>query len=151
MVCACGLTLHREMGDPASSCFAKGDYRIDFRRPARGKITRKRSDTDEKESDTGKGQRIGGPHSVKQSRDETRHDQRRRKPDDGSGQSEAKALPQNQIQDAGSGCAESETNSNLVRAFAHEERNHAVNSQRREKQGGQREERNDFHQESSLG
>src|SRR5947209_7942188 len=58
-----------------SSFITECNHRIDFHGTARGEITRKQCDTEEKESDTCKGQRVGRSHAVEQTYHQVRNDQ----------------------------------------------------------------------------
>src|SRR6266404_787461 len=50
----------------ANLLIAESDHRIDFHGAARGEITGKHCNTEEKESDTSKSQRVRRPYSIKQ-------------------------------------------------------------------------------------
>src|SRR5207248_4463741 len=80
---------------PVSSLITERDHRIHFHGAARGKITRKSCDTDEKESYTGKGQRICLSHAIKQTCHQVRNDQGANKSDRSAGNGEAQSLTQN--------------------------------------------------------
>ena len=58
--------LHYKLCSRAELLVAEGIHRIHFHCPAGGNITGDQSHADEKEGDTGKGQRICGPNSIKQ-------------------------------------------------------------------------------------
>src|SRR5207248_4911424 len=83
---------------PASSLITERDHRIHFHGAARGEITRKSCDTDEKESDTGKGQRICRSHAVEQTRHQIRNDQGANKSDRSTHNGEPQSFTQNKAQ-----------------------------------------------------
>ena len=60
-------------------------------------------------------------------------------------------MTQYHLEDVSAFRAKGEADPDLVGALADYVRNHSVNSEPGEQQGGQREERDDFHQESPLG
>src|SRR5438132_692703 len=79
----------------AGSLITECNHRIDFHGAARGEITRKHCHTDEKESDTRKGQRICWPHAVEQTCHQMRNDQGANKSNCSSHNGEAQSLTQN--------------------------------------------------------
>ena len=76
----------------ANLLIAESDHRIDFHGAARGEITGKHGNTEEKESDTGKGQRIGRPYAVEQTCHQVRNDQGTNKSNCGTHNGEGQSL-----------------------------------------------------------
>src|SRR5438105_11725421 len=79
----------------ASLLTAERHHWIDAYRAPRGDITSKESDTEEKENDTGKGQRICRPHAIEQSRHQMRHDHSTNESNRSTHNGEVQSLTQN--------------------------------------------------------
>ena len=121
------------------SSLAKGTYGVYFRRAPCWNITSKHGDSDEKNGDAHKRQRIRGPDAVKEAHHQVRHDQRHNKPNCGASSGSVQALTQDDPQDALALSAKREANADLACALAYHVRNDSVNSKACEKPGGQTE------------